>query len=691
MHKQPILLRRTSSSIPSGPASTTVGGVESAAIPPAPGSGGHIDPNMAIPIADESPGNLSSKSLNSHKRKQSGIPLEAEMIIHRASVQTSLEQITDEEEGEFDRISRSNSELDMNESPRSLPEMSDFFPDGSSSGNGNGGGWSFKSLLTSRGIASVALLVATIALVTLKSHSTAKDASAAGPNGSSAGNSVNHPPGSKDITIGEFHEAVVGTPMEHHVNEYNKIRFYDSPSKMKAFHSKGPILHEKEMGGLHWFENVCLTNNVDQDRYRPARETSLRGLIYFTDDKEILGNSKRCVPCSNHEPLVDWNEDANHDETVVGHKCGMNGLHAMYASSVQDWTDCIMEPENAKLMKKWGQTQSPVNVSTIHYFQEPTFVLQFNAYDMEQSLFDMLMTYLPHWADFLEGDGDDDSEKGFPFNSVISHSLQGCLSHSHNWFCEVLHQMYAFGEAKEIPWEGDDNTLYCYRELFTNQLGYQRNLEHEGLVTKENFGNFRELLFRKFGLPRRRTVEDRLADAEYEAKKNNGETKKKKGGEDNDEEVDTKIIFYDNKLSEQTVWNEMESLISKARELEKFQHIKFVTVDRDFNDLSVAQQARKFNEADAIIMAHGQHMANAIFAIDGTSFVEVGCKVESLIGNPKFMGLMDGKYRAVEKCEEKDSDNVCVRCKGDEDEMNFTMTPKAFEQLIDDVVASLGE
>mmetsp|Transcript_27699 Transcript_27699/g.49902 ORF Transcript_27699/g.49902 Transcript_27699/m.49902 type:complete len:679 (+) Transcript_27699:453-2489(+) len=678
MHKQPILLRRSASTAGSAPA---------------PGSGGIVDPNASIPIADEDPGYDLSLNVSSHKRKQSGIPLEAEAIYNRASAKTSLEQIADEEEGSF------CGEPDLrDESPQggpSMPEFSELFPD-------NQGGWSLKSLLTSRGVAGVTLVMVAFAFIALHSPTSTKDGSsspAAAATGAGATANPGSPqPNSKEITIGEQHTEVTGQPMEHYAHEYNKIRFFDSPDKMKPMYSKGPILWDEEMGGLHLFENVCLTTNIDALRYRPDPETSLRGLIYFTEDEAMLKNPKRCVPCSNSQPMENW-EDANKDRKVVGHKCGMNGLHAMFASSVGDWSDCIMEEENTKLMEKWGQTQSPVNVTTIHFFQEPTFLLQFDALDMEKSLFDMLMTYLPHWDKFLEGgDYEDGQEGGFPFNSVISHSLEGCLSHSHNWFCEVLHQMYAFGEkTKEIPWEADDTTLYCYKELFYNQVGYQRNLDHGGLITRENFGEFREMLFRKFGLPRRRTVEDRLAEAEYDKAQGKKGLKNNKNNadsedEDDDNNGDTKIIFYDNKLSEQTVWNEMESLISKARELEKYQHIKFVTV-KDFHDLTVAQQARKFNEADAVIMAHGQHMANAIFAVDGTSFVEVGCKVESLIGNPRFMDLMDGKYKAVEKCSNKNNggEDVCVVCKGEGEDVNFTMTPAAFERLIDDMVASLEE
>ena len=666
----------------------------------APGSGGVVDREDSIPVADAEPG-VDALAASSHKRKQSGIPLASSLVIDRASVQTQRLESTDEGDEEVGGmpntsshdLRRTNSSSDLSHLRRAsltressgsgsnMPEISELFPEE---------GWSYKLksvFMSKRGLALTALLMVVVAYATLK-PSSAKDVSEID---SAAARAVAKPPqtDSKEITIGEYHDEEVGAPMEHTVHEYNKIRFFDSPSKMKPIYSKGPILYEEDMGGLYLFENVCLTQNVDALRYQPNPDSGLRGLIFFTSDEDVQKNPRRCVPCSLREPLVEW-EDSHPDDKKVGHNCGMNGLHAMYASSVGDWSDCIMEEENAKLMKKWGQTQSPVNVSTIHFFQEPTFALQFDALDMEKSLFDMLLTYLPHWDKFLNQEGGDEGIDGFPFDSVISHSVRGCLSHSHNWFCEVLHQMYAFGEAKEIPWEGDEGTLYCYKELYYNQVGYQRNLDHDGLLTKENFGEFREVLFRKFGLPRRRTVEARKEEAEYEAKTH--QQGKKGGDDDADDGDDTKIIFYDNKLSQQTVWNEMESLISKARELEKFQNVKFVTV-KNFDDLTVAQQARRFNEADAIIMAHGSHMANAIFAVDGTSFVEVGCKVESLIGNPKFMALMDGKYRAVEKCESDGEDSsgsdVCVQCQGDD--VIFAMTPEAFEQLIDDVVAGLAK
>jgi hypothetical protein len=156
--------------------------------------------------------------------------------------------------------------------------------------------------------------------------------------------------------------------------------------------------------------------------------------------------------------------------------------------------------------------------------------------------------------------------------------------------------------------------LYCFKELIYNEVGYQRNLDQGDLVNREILGEFREILFRKFALPRRRTVEDRKEEADAIASLSDAE--KKEDGIDVESIIpsETKIIFYDNKLSQQTKWNEMESLITKARSLEKYSNIKFVTVD-DFSTLTVAQQARTFNEADAVIMVHGEHMANAIFAV----------------------------------------------------------------------------
>mmetsp|Transcript_25951 Transcript_25951/g.52568 ORF Transcript_25951/g.52568 Transcript_25951/m.52568 type:complete len:675 (+) Transcript_25951:348-2372(+) len=661
---QPVLLRRTSSINPPNGfsgitgASTPLSGSSHGA--PLSGGSSHgpppgiVDPDASNPVvADEEPGNSATvMNMSTHKRKQSG-PVDNDIILamERMEKQEEMEQM--EERYNMGDVEPA---FDFNNSRR----VSSSFP----------GAYANSSFLNPRTMSLVAAALVLLALAAFHSSSETIDHSApiaAGSNTANLGAS-NSESSSKSITYGEEHMEIVGSPKEAHVHEYNKVRYFDKPDKMTPMISKGPILFNQDMGGLHLFEEVCVTNNMDALRWTPM-ETSLRGLVYFTGDQDILDNEKRCVPCKDTKGLEGW-DSASPEEAVLGHKCGMNGLHAMFASSVGDWSECISREENMKLMEEYGQTQSPLDVDTVHLFTQPTFLLQFNVLDTEVSMFDMLMTYLPHWQYFR-----DNNE--FPFDSVISHSLEGCLSHNHHWFCEILHQINAFGPAKEIPWESDEKTLYCFKQLFYNEVGYQRNLDKDDLVTKDLLGEFREILFRKFALSRRRNHH-----ASQKAAAEQGES------EGSNDEY-TKIIFYDNKLSEKTVWNEMDTLIAKARSLEKYQNVKFVTVD-DFSDLTVAEQAKSFNEADAVIMVHGEQMTNAIFAVDGTTFVEVGCKVSSLIGNPKFMELMDSTYQAVERCTEgADGNSVCVVCDSDEDDSNFTMTAVAFENLIDGVVRSL--
>jgi len=592
-------------------------------------------------------------NVSSHKRKTSGIPLEAEAVVRRDSriFVDSLGQIADDEEEQLAAMH------DLTEENNHWSNTS-----GSSAFAFDSVGSIARNVLSTPKNASL-LFVGTLILLYLFSNSTTVN-----QNELPAAASIDEVQAPKDmsksdITYGEEHMEVVGAPKESHVHEFNKILFYDSPSIMEKLHSKGPIQLNDNKGGLHLYENVCLTNNVDK-----RGEQDLRGLIYFND--KVRGE-KRCVPCETA---------TNTEDQVVKHECGMTGLSTMFASSVDDWTQCIGQKNNLQLMQDFKQTQSPLSVDSIHMFKEPTFLLQFNALNTETALFDMLMTYLPHWDQFR-------GEWDFPFDAVISHSLQGCLSHSHHWFCEVLHQMNAFGPAKEIPWEPDDSTLYCFEALIYNEVGYQRDLNDDTFVNREILGEFREILFRKFALPRRRTVEDRLEEAKALAGMTSDE-KEREGIDIGSLGGKPKIIFYDNTLGQQMRWNEMKPLIDKARSYEKYKNVTFVTVN-DFGTLTVAQQARTFNEADAVVMVHGEHMANAIFAVDGTVFIEVGCKVKSLIGNARFMDMIDGSYTTVEKCK-GDKNDTCVICEGDSSGADFTMTPIVFEKLIDSVVQKLN-
>lgn len=636
--------------------------------------------NSNIPVEDEEYEDF-DLSVSSHKRKQSGIPLGAAEAFRArtASVDVSTLERIDSEEGEAPFVSVGARPRTMSRSVsygiRPADEEEAFESGGARPGtmsrsvsfgirpaspiaafdeafDQESRRFQYASsikYLSTRNLLILAFITVVAIFMTIHTPSHPEPADISRPVEADA-----------PTEYGENHFEGVGEALQFYT-EVNHVRYYKSPDKMKEMKSEGPTPADRELGGMHVFENVCLTNNIDSARYENNPTTSLRGLIYFTRDQEE--NLQRCVPCSNSEFMDSW-EGSYKDEKVVKHKCGMNGLHTMYATSAGDWSNCIMEEHNLQLMKQFGQTQSPINVTSVHFFQAPTFLLQFNAFDMESALFDMLMTFLPFWKKYKGNE--------FPWTSLISHSVKGCVSHSHHPFCELLHQMAAFWEIQDLTWEPDENTLYCYKTLYYNQEGYNRNLQHEGHVTKEAFTGLRETLFNRFGLPRRRSVEARKEDAKIE-------------GQDL---LGTKIILYDKKSKDETYWTDMEAVITQAKSLEKYQDVTFVTV-KDFEDLSVAQQARTFNEADAVVMVHGQHMANTIYAVDGTSFVGVGCSgTVPLVGNPRFMELMDSRYVHVSKCKEdnEDGSEACVVCQNDH---LFTMTLPAFEKMIDDLMENL--
>jgi len=453
---------------------------------------------------------------------------------------------------------------------------------------------------------------------------------------------------------GGFEE--VGGPLEAQLPQEEWTEFFSSPDRMPHFKSAGPWLVDEKIGGLHKFENVCVTNNIDAPK-PPEMDTSSRGILYFTKDKVMRNNPKRCVPCSKKQmdSRMEDHWDATSDsDSDLGHRCGMKGLHAMFAHSVSDYNKCMADTENHKVMIRAKQNQSPSHVTNIHFFQEPTFLLQFDAHDRENSLFDMLMTYLPHWHKFRNG-------YEFPFENVISHSVQGCLTHSRSWFCELTHQMGAFGFAQELQWERKD-TLYCFKSLYYNQLGYQRELNHEGLLTKDIMDDFRDEVFRNMGLPSPRDLSEvRSKDAKLGMKR------------------PLNIALYAN-----GAWDGLDKLVSTTKSMKKYKaSIEFNLID-NFDDLTIAEQANAFNLADALVMATGDHTANAIFTPDDSYFAEVGCHSESLIGNKKFMSLILGTQRSVTKCTGGDSeDEICVSCNG---KSNFSMTGAAFRALLDDIM-----
>ena len=291
---------------------------------------------------------------------------------------------------------------------------------------------------------------------------------------------------------------MVGDGMWFENEESDWIEYYPDPSRLPKMVSTGPQRVHDELAGMHLFTDVCVTYNIDSAK-PPDLDTSLRGLIYF--DKRMAQNPKRCVPCStkamNSRTEDKWGEPSSLD-AHLGHQCGMQGLHTMYASSVTDWNDCTAETENRQFMIRNKQNQSPSHAKSVHYFEEPTYLLSFKADDRESSLFDTLFTYLPYWHVFRKN--------GYPFHSVFSKSVQGCLSHSRNWFCELTHQMGAFSYAREVNWEETHATLYCFKSLYFTQ----QSPTYSGQVTKQIMNEFRDEIFTHFGLRHSRDRKETL-------------------------------------------------------------------------------------------------------------------------------------------------------------------------------------
>lgn len=444
--------------------------------------------------------------------------------------------------------------------------------------------------------------------------------------------------------------AMVGDGLWFENEESDWLEYYPDPARLPKMISTGPRRVEDDLGGMHLFTDVCVTNNIDSAK-PPEQDTSVRGLVYF--DKRMAKNPKRCVPCStkamNARADDKWGEPSSLD-SQLGHQCGMQGLHAMYASSVTDWNDCTSETENRQFMIRNRQNQSPSHAKNVHYFEEPTLLLSFKANDRESSLFEFLFTYLPYWHVFRK--------KGYPFDSVFSKSVQGCLSHSRNWFCELTHQMGAFGYARETNWEETHATLYCFKNLYYNQ----QTFSYSRLVTKQIMDEFRDEVFSHFGLPRPRDRKDII--------------------EKDRQQLAMRILLHANENGDSNRWDGLDALVKSVKG--KHPHVDFHIV-QDF-DLPIAEQARLFNSADAVVSATGDHMANSIFVPDDTVFVELSCGLLSRTSDSRFMELIAGSAISVSSssCSDSKSDAPCISCLADQS--SFTVSNDSFAALVDDVV-----
>ena len=147
------------------------------------------------------------------------------------------------------------------------------------------------------------------------------------------------------------------------------VEVYANASSSPRLLSSGPHVVNPETVGLYRFSDVCVT------KHQTAMD--LHGLIYFLNESDPqLSNPMRCVTCS--APLDHrggWN-GTGRDEKEVGHTCGFECVHAMYARDVEDWNGCRATERAVHQARVWGQMQFPVTAEAVHYYKSPGKVIQ---------------------------------------------------------------------------------------------------------------------------------------------------------------------------------------------------------------------------------------------------------------------------------------------------------------------------
>jgi hypothetical protein len=248
----------------------------------------------------------------------------------------------------------------------------------------------------------------------------------------------------------------------------------------------------------------------------------------------------------------------------------------MFAANVSDWSDCLRGPEFKDFEQKWWNGQwpfVPTSPEAVHFYRDPVILLKFFSRNIGHSLFDHLLTYLPHWYAFR-------SQNKFPFKAVIDHSMQGdCLTNNSGWYCQLLRAMDAFGG---VPVYNTDSTvLNCYEKVLTVHLALPRThgWGAEFMPNKTGFDEFRGILFNKLELPRPIYYLHNTTKAPIR-----------------------KVLFYAHEPSGRRVWTNMNDLISNARAQSKYsKFFEFSTV-YDFGSLTIKEQAQLFNTHDVMVM-----------------------------------------------------------------------------------------
>lgn len=201
--------------------------------------------------------------------------------------------------------------------------------------------------------------------------------------------------------------------------------------------------------------------------------------------------------------------------------------------------------------------------------------------------------------------------------------------------------MDAFGGTPELNMVPHENStaLICFDKLLTPFLALPRvhRYSAETMPSKEVFDEFRKVVFDKFELPR----------------PHNGSISQKV--------AQKKVLFYAHEQSARRAWTNMDELLTSARNNSKYKDWKFDSV-YDFGSLSIQDQAQLFNTYDVLVMVHGAQMANSIFTIKGTVFIEIGCSIPTFLGARTYLSLIDAQYEQVVDCRSSGANKACLEC-----------------------------
>ena len=364
------------------------------------------------------------------------------------------------------------------------------------------------------------------------------------------------------------------------------------------FHSSGP---EPRGHSSYLFHNVCVTNNVAN------RVEHVERAIVFFDPTDRY--AKRCVPCTNPVMTTEWNalDDNWRDDQPLKRwspeggllrkykrPCGMMWTHVSTAHNLSDHSQCLQR--HAVELRDRGQTQAPLNAAEVVHHKTSVALIQWYQANPGHQVFDSLLSQL----DVLLTPLPPDVTRDAPISMLLAH--QSCEG---EWICGVIAMLNASGRAgrgRIAPWHtAGAQQLHCFDRLVVPRLGLfgRPELVHASLP-HARLERLRTQLWRglaKLGRPLPRAAAE-----------------------------GTRVLLYAHATVSAHGHTRRRWLnIDEAQRSLEISRGWSAAVVADMAQLSVAEQARHFHDADVIIMSHGGQMANLIFARPGTKALELSC------------------------------------------------------------------